>query len=262
MLLQRRLVLSVLLPLWLAVPSVALGQEPTAEAAGEDIDDPKLERRLGARIDLGPATPAESAASPVAEVPGIVTPLPAAAPEPASTLVEPATAAPEPALTPRLKLGYRRFTFAQVRGKGLSGPGTSEPFSVVSIDLYPLSSVWRLGLTGQYGWQEGTFRDNGDAFFAAATSLGWQIPGPVITPFLEGFAGGGVLQRTQKDLGLNAIATAYAELGVDVGAEVFLAPHFYLSGAMGWIHLTNGYIRQGWDTFSVDTWSFKLGVGL
>lgn len=257
---QRQLVLSVLLPLWLAVPSIALGQEPSAEEAGEDIDDPKVARRLGARIELGPATqaaPAEAAA------PEFVSPLPAA--EPAPALVEPAAPAPGPTLTPRLKLGYRRFTFAHVAPKAMPGAGADEPFSVLSIDFYPISSVWRFGLTAQYGWQEGTFRENGDAFLAAVTSLGWQIPGPVITPFLEGFTGGGLMQRTDpmKVLDLNSIATAFGEFGVDLGMEVFLSRHFCLSLAMGWIHLANGYVQQAsFQSFSTDTWSFKLGVGL
>jgi hypothetical protein len=256
--LQRQLVLSLLLPLWLAVPSIVLGQEPSAEEAGEDIDDPKVARRLGARIELGPATQLGAEAAPAeAAAPEFVSP------EPAPALVEAAVAAPGPLLTPRLKLGYRRFTFAQVAPKGMSGAGASEPFSVLSVDFYPISSIWRFGLTAQYGWQEGTFRENGDAFFAGVTSLGWQIPGPVITPFIEGFAGGGLMQRTKKDLDLNTIATAFAELGVDLGMEVFLARHFCLSLAMGWIHLANGYARQAaFDTFSTDTWSFKLGVGL
>jgi hypothetical protein len=268
--LQQRLVLSVLLPLWLAVPSVALGQEPAAQQddgrdgteSSEDIDDPKVARRLGVRVDLAPAMPAGADAPAAAAASDVVTPLAPATGEPAPTLVEPATPVPGPTLTPRLKLGYRRFIFEQLAAKGASGPGADEPFSVLSIDLYPISSVWRFGLTAQYGWQEGTFRENGDAFFAGLTSLGWQIPGPVITPFFEGFAGGGLMQRTKKDLGLNTIATAFGQFGVDLGAEVFLARHFCLSLAMGWIHLANGYARQAFESISADTWSFKLGVAL
>src|SRR5207245_554649 len=78
-------------------------------------------------------------------------------------------------LTPRLKLAYRRFSFAHIGAKGTSGPASAEPFDVLSVDFYPVSSSVRFGLTGQYGWQEGTFRENGDAFFAGAVSLGGQI---------------------------------------------------------------------------------------
>jgi hypothetical protein len=254
--LQRQLVLGVLLPLWLAVPSNAVGQEPSVEEAGEDIDDPKVARRLGERIELGPAAQPGAEGAPA----DFVSPLPAA--EPVPELVEAAASAPGPLLTPRLKVGYRRFAFAQIAPKGMSGAGASEPFSVLSVDFYPISSIWRFGLTAQYGWQEGTFRENGDAFLAGVTSLGWQIPGPVITPFVEGFAGGGLMQRTKQELDLNTIATAFGELGVDLGMEVFLARHFCVSLAMGWIHLANGYARQAFETFSTDTWSFKLGVGL
>jgi hypothetical protein len=163
--------------------------------------------------------------------------------------------------TPRLKLGYRRFTFAQVGATAMSGPGVDEPFDVLSIDLYPVSSTWRFGLSTQYGWQSGTFRQGGDAFIAEAVSLGGQIPGVNFTPFFEVYAGGGYMQRTHA--ALNSIATAYGQLGVDVGSEVFLASHFCVSGAIGFIHGANGFVKDAkFGSFSVDTLSFKLGVGL
>jgi len=264
----RRLVLHVL-PLWgLVVPAVAQAQDAQPDAP-EGIDDPKLERRLGTRVDLAPApavdvgggapAAATASASPPVEllVPG--------APEQDGLPPEGAT----PPRKPRLKLGYRRFTFAQIGTTQATTPAADEPFDVVSLDFYPVSSTIRFGLTGQYGWQEGTFRQNGDAFFAGGTSLGVQSPGPVFTPFVEGYAAAGLMQRTKKDLmpstgtGLNSIATAIGQLGIDAGTEVFLAQNFCLSFALGYVHLTNAFARgNALESFSVDTWSFKLGIGL
>jgi hypothetical protein len=259
----RWLVLTRLGPLWAA--ACVLGAPLAARAQdAESIDDPKLERRLGARVELEPAAAAPVPAGPAEGASAAwVAPLaPAVAEAPAG---EVAASGPAPATesrTPRLKLGYRRFAFAQVPPQGKTGAGASEPFDVLSVDLYPISSTWRFGLTAQYGWQEGTFRQNGDAFFSAVTSLGWQIPGPALTPFFEGYAGGGLMQRTKSDLGLNTIATAFGELGFDVGTELFLARHLCLSFAVGYVHLTDGYARKTFDSFSVDTWSFKVGMGL
>ena len=261
----RRLALRVL-PLWSALaPGAAVAQEAAAPEATEAIDDPKLERRLGARVDLAP--PAESAAPPEAGTP----------PPPAVELLVPGaperdevTGEGEPAARkPRLKLAYRRFTFAQIGLTPMTTPAEDEPFDVVSVDFYPVSSTIRFGLSGQYGWQEGTFRENGDAFFSAGSSLGFQAPGPVLTPFVEGYAFAGLMQRTKKDLmppdgkGLNSIATGLGELGIDVGTEAFLAQNFCLSFGVGYVHLTNFFARnKSLETFSVDTWSFKLGFGL
>jgi hypothetical protein len=263
--------LALVLPLWgLAAAGTARAQEAPPDAP-EGIDDPKLERRLGTRVDLAPSPASDVAAG-----------TPAAAPTSASPTVElVAPGAPEqdgvspegegviPPRKPRLKLGYRRFTFAQIGTTQATTPAADEAFNVVSLEFYPVSSSIRFGLNTQYGWQEGTFRANGDAFIAGGTSLGFQSPGPVFTPFVEGYAAAGMLQRTKKDLmpasgtGLNSIATAIGQLGIDAGTEVFLAKNFCLSFALGYVHLTNAFARgNALESFSTDTWSFKLGVGL
>jgi hypothetical protein len=248
----RRLVVQALVSLWVArAAGAARAQGSGALEASGGIDDPKLERRLGTRVELGAAQPAPSEVG-VARID---------APIVVETLAPLAPRAPRARRTPGLKLGYRRFTFAQVGASSTAGPGTDEPFDVLSLDFYPISSSWRLGLTTQYGWQSGTFRQGGDAFIAQSVSLGGQIPGPVVTPFIEAYAGGGYMQRTHA--GLNAVATAYGQLGADVGTEVFLARHFFLSAALGFIHAANGFVKDNtFGSFSVDTWSFKLGLGL
>ena len=50
--------------------------------------------------------------------------------------------------------------------------------------------------------------------------------------------------------------------GADLGTELFLAPRLFMSFAIGYVHLTDGFARKTFDSFSVDTWSFKLGFGL
>jgi len=253
----QRLAVHLLVPLSLACGAAsARAQEAATPPAGERIDDPKLERRLGTRIDLGVATSAGPTGAAEADGPAAVA---ETTPEASRPLPEGRSSAPR---TPRLKVGFRRFTFAQVGATAMSGPsGADEPFDVASLDFYPVSSSWRFGLTTQYGWQEGTFRQGGDAFIAQSVSLGGQIPGPAVTPFFEAYAGGGYMQRTHA--GLNAVATVYGQLGFDVGSELFVARHLCVSAAVGYLHAANGFVKDSvFGSFSIDTWSFKLGLGL
>jgi hypothetical protein len=257
----RRLVVNALVPLWVVSAAAAARAQEAAPAPGifEDIDDPKLARRLGTRVEISPSPPL----APGAVVAPSGAPAPIEAEARPSEPVPPASAESSEARTPRLKLGYRRFTFAQLAPTMKAGTAGDEPFDVLSVDFYLASSTWRVGLTTQYGWEEGTFRQGGDAFIAQSASLGWQIPGPVLTPFFEGYAGGGLMQRTHPGLGLNTIATAYGQLGLDVGTELFLARYFCLSFAFGYIHASDWFVKdKAFASIAVDTWSFKLGVGL
>jgi hypothetical protein len=239
----------------------ALADEGIATDASERIDDPKLERRLGTRIALGvaPAGAASSEATPPAS--GTASPTFGR-----DVVVAEATSpeAQEPVTpkVPRLKLSYRRFAFAQIGPPGAAGSGPSETFNVVALDLYPVSSSWRFGLSTQYGWEDGTFRSNRDAFIAEALSLGGQLPGDVFTPFFELYGGGGLMQRLPAPT-LNAHATAYGELGVDVGTEIFFARHAYLSVAGGYLHSENGFVQaKKFTSISGDTLCFKVGFGI
>lgn len=252
----RRLVTGARVPLaaaWLAlsVPGLARAQAPATLEGAEAIDDPKLERRLGTRVELVAGPPPSpfgaDAPWPQAELTGGAPP-PVVAPQPHGPRV------------PHLKLAYRRFSFARIGPT--SGPLGDEPFSVVSLDLYPISSFVRLGFSTQYGWEEGTFRANGDAFIAESVALGGQIPGQVFTPFFELHAGGGMMQRPSSGLE-NTIATAYGQLGVDVGTEIFMAKYAFLSASIGFLRGTNGFLKHGeFSSFSVNAWTFKLGFGL
>jgi hypothetical protein len=242
------------------VAPTAFAEETGAADTSEGIDDPKLERRLGTRLALGadPAgAPPDAASSPAGD---------AAAPGSSSfagdvVIAEATPDAGQPKV-PRLKLAYRWFTFAQIGPVGAASSGASEVFHVVSLDLYPVSTNWRFGLSTQYGWQDGQFRENkGDAFLAETLSLGGQLPGDKFTPFFEVFGGGGFMQRPHAVV--NTVATAFGELGVDVGTEIFFARHAYLSLAGGYLHSVNGFGQANkLTTISGNTLSFKIGFGI
>jgi hypothetical protein len=268
----QRLVVCACGPLAVVLASMvptrpAHAQSPGSLDIAESIDDPKLERRLGTRIELvasaapAYAVPAETQL-PAADV-GTVAPLPRA--DAVATPPRPAGAGTP--RVPHLKIGYRWLTLAQLAAGAVPGRGADETFHVVSLDFYPISSIWRLGLSTQYGWESGTFRANGDAFFAQSVSLGFQIPGQVFTPFLEGHAGAGFMQRMHEPK-LPSPATAYVQLGVDLGTEIFLARYAYLSLALGYVHASNYFagtdpkVGLAPTTLSLDTFSIKVGFGI
>jgi hypothetical protein len=232
----------------------------------QGIDDPKVARRLGTRMPAPADPPAPSAA---------------AGAGPAETVVRAAPPPPVQAQTsfPRVALAFRRFSFVRV---GASAPGSttgtaaSEPFNSLSLDLYPISSAVRFGLSSQYGWQSGSFGGGGDYFLAQSLSLGGQFPIPFggdapwhqITMFAEAYAGGGYMRRLQFDV---TVPTVYWQFGADLGADVFLARHGFVSFAVGYLHPVNGFATTKmtagvvtsatFTTVFVDTWSFKVGVG-
>jgi hypothetical protein len=235
----------------LLVPALLLEALAGTAVAGDPIDDPKLARRLGERVEGADAVPADAAAAPAETV------------SRAATVTRPAGPG-----VPHIKLGFRRFDFVRV---GATTPGSSdgtaasEPFDVLSIDLYPVSSYVRFGTSTQYGWQGGSL-SGGDYFIAQSFSLGAQLPHRQITPFAEGFVGGGYMRRVQFD---RSIPTAYWHLGVDAGAEIYMSRLAYFSVALGYLHPVNGFaganLATGSESFIsvfVDTWSFKLGIGL
>jgi hypothetical protein len=264
----------------------ALAAMPPSARAGEDaIDDPKVARRLGTRMDWGSAPP--SSAQPASSAPALsstngplagAASLPQSVPPPvassdatgqrdgdgAAAVVE-RTAAPPPHAgagfsLPRLQIAFRRFDFVQIGAAGSSpGLAATEPFNSVSLDVYPVSSLIRLGLSTQYGWQSGTWTSHGDYFAAESVSAGAQVRYGRIVPFAEAFAGIGYMRRLQFD---RTIPTAYWQLGVDLGADVSIASTGFVSLAVGYLHAVNGFlVAQQFTTAFLDTWSFKVGIG-
>jgi len=265
-------------------PPQAQQRPPSSD---DDIDDPKVFRRLGTRITVPPpskpsappavpepvARPAVAKPSPPLAAPAPPPP-PVAAAAPPSPEIEgagvPAIERPytpvaetpfEPTL-PRLKLGLRRFQFVRI-GASNSPDGIAEPetFNNFSVDVYPVSRTIRVGLTSAFGWQSGTWLANGDYFATQTVSLGAQYRDfGRIVPFAEGFAGVGYMRRLQFD---RTIPTAFWQFGADVGAEVYVARVGYLSFAVGYLRPVNGFAkRQQFTSIFVDTWSFKIGIGI
>jgi hypothetical protein len=265
--------------LTLLATSLLAAEAAHAVDPDEEPDDPKVARRLGTRspwVEASATAPAKPPAVPavaLGAVPAFVDPLapstatsPTVAPAPADDdlpVVRALGAPPpkQPSSPPRLKLGFRRFEFVRIGASGSpNGAVAGEPFNSISIDVYPLSTFVRIGLSTQYGWQSGTFLANGDYFAAESLSLGAQLPGGRLVPFAEAFGGIGYMRRLQFD---RTIPTAYWQLGVDVGAEVYLARTGYVSLALGYLRPVNGFARlQEFQTVFVDTWSFKLGLGI
>jgi len=220
--------------------------------ADEAIDDPKVSRRP---------------APPPAPVP---VPVRAPTPAPIEAADTPAIERPytppeearfEPTL-PRLKLGLRRFQFVQIGASNTpSGVAAPESFNNFSVDVYPVSRLVRIGLTSAFGWQSGTWLSDGDYFATQTVSLGLQYKdlGRVV-PFIEGFGGVGYMRRVQFD---RTIPTAFWQFGVDAGMEIYVARVGYLSLALGYLRPINGFAkRQQFTSVYVDTWSFKLGIGI
>ena len=247
------------------------------------IDDPKVYRRLGVRISVPPppkpvAAPAPEPASPPPARPVAVLP-PPASPPPApvqpippadtdlgsTTIVRPYTPVAEtpfqPTL-PRLKLSLRRFDFVQLGASETpDGVAAKETFNSFAVDVYPVSSSVRIGLTSSFGWQSGTFVADGDYFATQSVSFGGQYRDlGRIVPFAEAFAGVGYMRRLQFE---RTIPTAFWEFGADAGVEIYAARVGYLSLALGYLRPVNGFARrQQFTSVFVDTWSLKLGIGI
>jgi hypothetical protein len=235
-----------------------LAAAPRAHAAPgeESIDDPKLARRLGSRMDW--VSPPPFAAPPL---PTPVMPPLAIAPSAPPTPVT-AAAGSEPAfqpVLPRAQLALRRFDFVRIGASDSGGLAASEAFDVLSIDVYPVSSLIRVGLSTAYGWQEG-MTSGGDYFATETASFGLQLPVGRLVPFAEGLAGVGYLRRLQFQ---HTIPTVFWQLGVDLGAAAYFARVGYLTFALGYLHPVNGFLKMTtFESVYTDTWSFKIGIGI
>src|SRR5262245_10835321 len=240
-------------------------------ATEESIDDPKVSRRLGTRITVPPAPPPPEAAAPTPTPRPAQPPQPPAGPAPETeagyptTVVSPyvpALAEPFRPTLPRLKFGFRRFEFVRIGASPTSdGVAAPETFNNIVVDVYPVSSLIRIGLSSAFGWQSGNFLVNGDYFATQTVSLGLQYRDlGRFVPFAEAFGGVGYMRRLQFE---RTIPTAFWQFGVDAGVEIYVGRVGYLSFALGYLRPINGFAkRQQFTSVFVDTWSFKLGVGI
>jgi hypothetical protein len=241
-----------------------------ADDVGE-IDDPKVARRLGARIDWAGRVvlrPSPEPGAPVAPVTPLAPPPPADAGGPEATIASAAAPAPRAGqpnafVAPRFKLALRHFSFFRLGASSSpDGRADDEAFDSLAIDVYPISSLIRVGLSTQFGWQSasGTLSTSGDYFAAESLSVGAQWLGNRVVPFAEAFGGVGYMRRLQFD---RSMPTAYFQFGVDVGAEIYFGRVGFVSLALGYLRPINGFaVQQTFVTAFVDSWSLKLGIGL
>ncbi|HEY5090137.1 MAG TPA: hypothetical protein VIK30_09210 [Polyangia bacterium] len=263
----------------MAVWGLCAGAWAHAAAPDDDIDDPKVARRLGSRIDwtsppsaTPPSTP-PAVATPPPAVPAVATPPPAVpivAPPPAPAVATSPALAPASAsaaaeaefdpVLPRVELAFRRFDFVQIgASESASSLAKSEAFDTLSLDVYPLSSLVRVGLSTAYGWQAGKTSD-GDYFASETASLGVQIKAGHVVPFAEGLAGIGYMRRFQFE---HTIPTVLWQFGIDAGAALYLARIGFVSVALGYLHPVNGFLKTTtFESIYTNTWSIKIGIGL
>lgn len=163
-----------------------------------------------------------------------------------------------------MKLSFRHFPFTRLGALSSSTPatlqpGTAQSFQSLSLDLFPISTFLRVGLSTQFGWESGQFDRSGDYFFAETASVGFQIPGR-FTPFVEALAGGGYMRRFQAD---KSVPTAYWQVGIDAGVEIYFAHRAYGSLAVGYLHPANLlFLEHSLMSVKANTWSLKIGLGI
>lgn len=217
-------------------------------------DDPGISRRIEGwpRADDPPPEPPSTPTVPPPVAPGP----PPAIEAPAC----PGGSGPEPRPSieswhgPSLMLSYRQFGFVRV---GAVAPGASgaapQTFHVLSLDLIPISWLLRISLAPELGWASG-----GDWFASMSGAIGLQWPA-LITPFAEFSIGGGYFRREQFGI---PIPTALVHLGVDGGAAVRIARHFWLGASLGYIRAVNWFVREasGAGVYT-NSFTFKLSVG-
>jgi hypothetical protein len=248
---------------------VSSAGRPARAAGGGDVDDPKVARRLGplataaGPYPLPPERPPTAAVVPAGRAATATGGPAGSGPEGVRAAASPRAPLSSPMLaTPRAKLSYRRFTFLRIGAvdpSSATGAAAPEDFGSLVLDLYPFSSFVRVGLSSQFGWESGGFDRSGDYFLAQSFSFGFQRPGRV-TPFVEALAGAGYMRRRQFDM---TVPTAYWQLGIDAGAEVYFTARAYLSFALGYLHPVNGIlVQRNFTTVYSDTWSLKIGIGI
>ncbi|HZL18931.1 MAG TPA: hypothetical protein VFG23_14420 [Polyangia bacterium] len=253
-----------------------------AQAAEESIDDPKVARRLGTRIDwvsppgvatahpggppaVGPGAPAVPVAPTTGATPEPVPPAAGATPLAATPTVPPVPVGSTPSepvfqpVLPRVQLAFRRFDFVRIGASDSNGLAASEAFDALSLDVYPMSSLVRLGLSTAYGWQAG-MTSGGDYFATETASFGPQLDFGRVVPFAEALAGIGYMRRFQF---AHTVPTVFWQLGIDLGASVYFARIGFVSVALGYLRPVNGFLRTtSFETVYTNTWSFKIGIGI
>jgi hypothetical protein len=145
---------------------------------------------------------------------------------------------------PRLKLSYVRFSIGNVDGSAV-------PLNAGHLDFYPITFPWvRGGFEVEIGSGDATFLANQATLIYGLVGLnaGVQLPGVVVTPFIEGRLDTGVLYgHTDGDISLGtgtlpsqSAATWMVTRGLDAGADLHVLGPSYVTLSLGWIRTTWG----------------------
>jgi hypothetical protein len=195
----------------------------------------------------------------------------ALAPDGAASLSAQASApAPEPTYAPTLQLAWRRLTIGRV---GEATPSADSGMNGLLLEWYPYSRYLRFGVSTEYA-RESSDRADKDWYVAEHLSLGLQWPG-FVTPFVEGSAGIGYLNRTEVG---QTEPTAIWAFGADCGVNIHFSGRAYVTASVGWLHpvwlLINASavvnrsaagVMSGssvLDQVYADSFVFKLGIGI
>jgi hypothetical protein len=160
---------------------------------------------------------------------------------------------------PRVKLAYRRLTFAGLDSDTID-------FNTIELDYYPFSSWVRLGIDTEIGIGSDKYSS---WFFTVGGTLGLQYPWRV-TPFIDGRFVAGLIGGSY--LGQTAVSWVYVG-GIDIGCEFYTVGRLLVTAAIGWAHpvfsgIDAAYVRAHpmlepqRKELSYDTFTFKIGIGL
>jgi hypothetical protein len=175
---------------------------------------------------------------------------PAQSPEAAASKVAPLVIP----YTPRFKLTYARFTGHKIGGR-------DQPFNLAGFTLYLVSGWLRVGATTRFGLEDGVAGEPRDFFLDEVFSAGLQASGwsRRILPFVE--LNGGLGFRMYYSFN-NSFPCFQWSVGVDVGAELYVAGRFYFTGALGWLRPVVRLQTPVADSIYSDTFIFKVGLGI
>jgi hypothetical protein len=199
---------------WVVVLVLVTGLEG-AQAGPDDEDDPGVSR-------AAPPPPEEPQPDPVPfteEDPAYASEPPRAAPP--SVVAKP-DASPSSRLSPtqvRLRASYRTLRLAEVGDDGQAL--LRQRFHGVGLDIYPISSLFRVGLATQLAIEDG----GGDWVATEGLVLGCQLRRRAFAAFLEGGAHAGVAQRSfwfpDRPMRTDSLTLLWA-YSLDVGVDVRL----------------------------------------
>ncbi len=164
-------------------------------------------------------------------------------------------------VAPAIEASYRFLQIADPYGGSL-------PFHLVELDGFPISRIFRLGVS-----LVGGAAPRYDAWmFMVGLSAGVQYPARV-TPFLDLRISAGVLGAEIIDR--KVVSYAYMP-SLEGGISVYIASRFHLTAAVGWAHPVYGGVdaklveqqiaagikpRYEVKPFALDTVTVRIGLG-